>query len=254
MPADDTNLALLRNPDFGRGATRRRIRLSNAAGRCDARLVDTFHEMTCEVEHDGRQVAAIRGASLRIPNSNCPGAVAVLQELVGLELATPARGIYAGGRARRHCTHLLDLAVLAMAQAARGDGERVYEVVVPDETDVPVTLEIRRNGEILFCWQAHRGRILAPDDLAGRPLGPGFMAWATDFFAADELEAATVLSRTYFIARGRSFDLNAWAGEPVRRNPDQRDTCYGYATARGEEGVFLAGTLRDFSAGIPLDD
>lgn len=248
------SLSEIRTRDFGRGATRRRIRLHATDGRCQAHLIDNFHEMRVALEHDGQRVTAIDGASLRIPNSTCPGAATLLDELVGLALDTPAAVLYGGGRARRHCTHLLDLAVLAIAQAGRGPGVRTYETLVPDETDAPVDIEVRRDGSVVHAWRVHAGVILAPAELAGRPLGPGFTAWSTASLAGDALEAAQVLSRTWFISRGREFDLSGWAGQPVSRYTELADRCYSYAAERAAEGVFLAGATRDFSKGIPGDD
>lgn len=251
MSAEHPDPARVPNPDYGRGATRRRIRLAAEPGVAQGRLIDTFHEMTVRLEHDAGRVTAIEGASLRIPQTNCPGAVAVLQELVGLPLATPAAEIYAGGRARRHCTHLLDLAVLVLAQAARGEAHRVYDAVVPDETDAPIDIEVCRDDEPVHRWRVRGGAILAPVELAGRAMGRGFAAWSSAQFSGDALEAAGVLSRTWFIARGRTLDIGRWVGQPTAINRAQRDSCYGYASVRADDGRFLGDTLRDFSAGIP---
>lgn len=243
----------LRAPDFGTGATRRRIRLVDAGGHCHARLVDPFHEMTVDLRHDGRVVTAIEGRFQRNPNSTCPGATQLLHELQGVELATPAAALYAGGRARRHCTHLLDLAVLALAQAARGEGQRQYDAVVPDETDQPIDIDIRRDGEPVFAWRVRKGHILAPAEFAGLPMGPGFTAWSTARLGGDALEAAQVLSRAWYISRGREYDIQIWAGQPVSRHDVLLDRCYSYAAERADHGVFLAGVRRDFSRGMPDD-
>jgi hypothetical protein len=253
MNAPQASLYALRAPDFGTGATRRRIRLVATDGHCHARLVDPFHEMSVDLRHDGAVVTAIEGRFLRNPNSTCPGAARLLDELLGLDLRTPAAAVYAGGRSRRHCTHLLDLAVLALAQAARGEGRRQYDAVVPDETDAPIDIEVRRDAATVFAWQVQRGHILAPAEFAGLPLGPGFTAWSTARLAGDALEAAQVLSRTWYISRGREYDIQIWAGQPVSRHDVLLDRCYSYAAERAEHGVFLADVRRDFSRGMPDD-
>lgn len=233
------------NPDFGRGATRRQILLVNAPGRVDAALADPFHEMRCELEHDGTRVTDIRGETIRIPNSSCPGAVRVLRELIGLPLHSDGEAFFGDGRAKRHCTHLLDLAVLAIAQAARPERERRYEAVAPDELDAPVTIEVRRNGAPVHTWEARDGCITAPAALAGRPLRAGFAAWAPQHFGADDLEAATVLARTYMIAIGRRYLTDALEGRPISLNRVLAGACYSYAPERIAEGVYRSDNVRE---------
>lgn len=253
MQSKRINLPFPRNPDYGNGATRRRVRLVNGAGVTTGHLVDIFHAMDCRIEHDGERVNAAYGDMRRIPNTACGGAPAMLAELVGMPIASPVFGFYAGGRARRNCTHLLDLAVLTISHAARGGGERVYEAVVPDELDEPVTLEARMDGRVVHAWKALEGTIRGPAEFADRPLCNGFVAWAGRRFAGDELEAAMVLAHTYLISRGREYDTEAFTGQPITRNPLLNGVCYAYAAERRETALFISGNTRDFSTGIPDD-
>jgi hypothetical protein len=177
----------------------------------------------------------------------------VLRELIGMPIATPVFGFYAGGRARRNCTHLLDLAVLTIAHANRQERERVYEAVVPDELDMPVTIEVLINGRSVHAWKALESTVREPGEFAGRPLCAGFAAWAGKRFAGDDLEAAMVLAHAYLISRGREYDTEVWTGLPISRNAVLNDVCYSYAAGRREHAIFLAGNTRDFSDGIPDD-
>lgn len=253
MQSKRIDLPFPRNPDYGRGATRRRVRLVNGEGVTTGHLVDIFHAMDCRIEHDGERVTAAHGVMRRIPNTACPGAPAMLRELVGMPIATPAFGFYAGGRARRNCTHLLDLAVLTISHATRAAKERVYEASVPDELDEPVTIEARIDGHTVHAWQALESTIRGPAEFAGRPLCRGFAAWAGKRFAGDALESAMVLAHTYLISRGREYETEAFTGQPITRNPLLNDVCFAYAAERRETALFLPGNTRDFSTGIPDD-
>lgn len=245
---------LPRNPGFGRGRTRRRIELQALGTQLAGRLVDNFHDMRCTIEHDGRRIVSIGGSMPRHPTTQCPGAVGVLQELVGLPLATPFESIYTGGRARRNCTHLFDLAALAIAQAARGTPARCYEAIVPDPGDAPVTIEVRRDGQLVHSWSAQAGQIVAPAEFAGRTLRQGFAAWASGAFAGDEFEAALVLARTVFVSYGRRWNMAAWAGLTARRTSRDTDLCYAYSKQRADTTVFLGTNVRDDDGAEPSPD
>lgn len=217
------------NPDYGTGSTIRRVSLRAQSDRVDGHLLDNFHEMRCSIVHDGTIVTAVAGQSIRIPTTVCPGAVDQLQSLVGLPISTPRRDFYAGGIARRHCTHLLDLAVMAIAHARRPSTEIVYEAEVPDEVELPVPITIWRNGRLACRWLVRQGKILEPSEVRGRPLGAGFAAWASLTFGPDQLEAATILARTWLIAVGRRYRPSQAEGRPARDNPEMLGRCYAYS-------------------------
>jgi hypothetical protein len=109
-----------------------------------ASLDDDFHEMTCHLSHDDRIVTDVTAETLRIPTSACPGAAAVLRELIGVPLDIDMAVLYGDGRPRRHCTLLFDLAALAIAHAGRSleqidkaiilsGNVRDYSLGIPDE-------------------------------------------------------------------------------------------------------------------------
>lgn len=226
------------NQDYGSGACRRMISVHVERGQAHAHLSDNFHEMRCAVEHDGRLITAIRGEVIRIPTTVCPGAVSLLQRFVGLPIRTPARGFYGSGRAAAHCTHLLDLAVIAIRHCRKLIGTTIYEATVPDETSNPVELEVCRNGAPVHVWSVQDGRIIAPAHLDGRTLDKGFGGWARDTFDDDQLEAATVLARTWLIAIGRHYRTAEAAGQPASINPQMFDRCYAYSMPQRAKAVF----------------
>ncbi|WP_300399505.1 DUF2889 domain-containing protein [uncultured Sphingobium sp.] len=234
------------NPDYGTGSTVRRVSLRTQSDRIDGHLLDNFHEMHCSIVHDGTIVTAVVGQSIRIPTTACAGAVGQLQSLIGLPICTPRRDFYAGGIARHHCTHLLDLAVLAIAHAQQPSMEILYEAEVPDEVELPVPIAVWRNNRLICRWLVRHGAILEPLELRGRPLGTGFAAWASAAFDQDQLEAATILARTWLIAVGRRYRPSQAAGRPARENPEMLGRCYAYsaepvktAVMTGEKEVHL---------------
>jgi len=226
------------NPNYGADACRRRISLITERGIVRAHLSDNFHEMRCLVRHDGRTITAIEAETLRIPTSACPAAIAQLHQFVGLPVGAPAKLLYSGGQARQHCTHLLDLVVIAIRHTAREPGETTYEAQVPDETNEPVKLTITRNGVPVHEWSARDGVILEPSALAGRTLDRGFAAWASETFDEDDFEAATILSRTWLIAVGRLYRTDQAAGQPASINLQMFGRCFAYSRPQIDSAVF----------------
>jgi len=235
-----TRLCYPPNPDFGSGACRRRVRIIAGKGRVSAALADDFHEMSCTIEHDGERVTGIAGETVRIPTSACPAATALLPELIGALLKQSPAPYYRDGRARRHCTHLYDLAVLAIRHAARGDATTEYVAVVPDETDRSVEIAIERDGMPVHHWEIRNGVIVSPPSLAGRVLGSGFARWAAAMWSDGQFDAATILSRTWLIAIGRQYAIDRVVGQSITRNQEMIGRCFAYDPARASDTVFVS--------------
>ena len=244
-------LAYPPNPLYGTGSCRRRILLRQAGRQVFVSLDDDFHEMTCDLSHDDRVVTDVTAETLRIPTSACPGAAAVLRELIGVPLDIDMAVLYGDGRPRRHCTHLFDLAALAIAHAGRPATERRYEAIVPDRVNGPVTIEVWRDGELVHAWQVRDHHIVSPTELAERPLLAGFMAWAVRQFRDDNLEAAAVLSKAYLISNGRRYQTEALAGQSIRVNGQMTGLCHSYSHEQIDKAIILSGNVRDYSRGIP---
>ena len=236
-----------RNPGFGGGALRRRIRLIAGEGFVRAGVEDAYHSFRLLLRHDGRRITALEPVFLRIPLSTCPSADGPLRGFVGMPLDASWRTIVSEQNPRQHCTHLHDLCTLAMAHARRG-GERRYDVAVPDEYPDPVWSTLHRNGEPLLRWRTFKGKILEPADLAGRPLLRGFSSWANATFTGDDLEAALVLHKGYFVSRARSWNVEASAGRPVTHHEVMRGACHSYSEPQMSIAIRNGGTTIDTSA------
>ncbi len=234
--------------DYGRGIFRRCIRLRAQGSRVEGDLEDDFHRFGVRLDHDGRQVVRIQGAAGRYPWSACPGAVAPLQRLVGMRLATACSAARAWTDPRAQCTHLFDLAGLAIAHAAAGRRERRYEIEIPDRVDGRCHARLRRDGEALLDWEIERGSVVAPEPFAGRPsFGGGFARWAEATLAPDLAEAAVVLQRACGISLGRMWDMDQVPGAWVF-GAMTSGACHTFQPGTVEGARRVVGSMRDFSA------
>lgn len=235
-----------RNPDFGKGALRRRVRLVAQGDDVLAGVEDAYHSFRLKLSHDGDRITQLIPRYLRVPLTTCVTATAPLQRLVGTPLATGWRSLAASESPLAHCTHLYDLTVLAMAHATRG-GSRTYDVVVPDEHAGAVWTTLSRDGELVFRWQTLNSTILAPSELAGKPLLRGFSRWATRYFSGDDLEAALVLHKGYFVSRAREWDVEAGADKPVAHHTMMRGACHSYSEPQISMAIRQRGMTIDTS-------
>lgn len=242
------------NPDYGRGAYRRRILLENRPGEARGALEDTNHGFRVTVRHDGEVVTAIEPEAVRIPFTTCPGAAERLKALLGCSIRGSARDLTALAGANSNCTHLLDLTILAIRHAASGEARRQWDVTVTDETeDGDSIVSVDRDGEHVFEWHARHFYITQPEALQGRPLYLGFGRWASDYFEEEALEAAFIMQKGYFVAQARRFDLSAAAGEPAALSGQSMEgACYTYTRGVMERGERTADSTRDFSESAEL--
>lgn len=236
------------NPDYGTGVLRRGIRLSNRRGEIIAELEDSIHAFRLRILHDNRRILSLLADPIRYPFDTCPSAVAQLNALVGQSLAMDAGDCRQLLDPGNNCTHLYDLALLALAQWQRGGVDRVYAASIPDEVAAGTDIELSCNGEILFQWRVKGHLIVTPGHLAGQPMMRGFYRWASTEYAGERLEAALILQRAYFVAQARRSDyLNAGGRLAVADNMPE-GACYTYNSGVVEKAVHTAGMGRDFSS------
>lgn len=236
------------NPDYGNGVYRRRIRLRNQGQQVCAELEDCNHGFRLHIKHDDQCIRAIDVEALRFPLSSCPGAAKPLQDLVGCRLDSKTATFTQASTPRSNCTHLYDLALLAVNHARREDIKRVYDVEVADAISGPQHMTVLRNGEVIHRWQVDQQRLIAPSPISAKPIMQGFSRWSQQFFGdAEQLEAAQVLQRGYFVARARRVELNNRGGEPAVNDSMMIGACYSYSPSVVEQATRLPGTVRDFS-------
>ncbi len=241
-------MSFILNPEYGTGIFRRRIYLQSETGQVLAELEDTNHAFRVYLKHDGQQVLAIETEAVRFPYNTCPSAAEEIKKLVGVALDADTITIRQLADPGRNCTHLHDLASLAMAHSQRQEQERVYDVQIPDELDGSATLSVLCNGHTVHNWQLEMPhKIAASSSFEEGPLFRGFFAWATRYFSGDNLEAALVLQRGYFVAQTRRYDFKNFTGRAAAEDSRRPDACYTYNTGIVEQAFQVENAIRDFT-------
>jgi hypothetical protein len=238
--------------DYGRGAWRRRIRLVADGDRVRGELADDFHHFAVELRHDGQRVVGVRGEDVRVPWTTCPGSVAAVQQVVGLPLSSTLHESARAVDLRSQCTHLFDLASLAIAHARRqvegGAVQRIYDAMVPDRREGAVDATLARDGSPLMRWRVEGVAIIAaePPAFSGRKLaGAAFHLFTQRELSADDAEAASVFRRALFIGLGRQYDF-----ERIERAETFAavvgSACHTFSAERVGEARRVHGSVRDF--------
>jgi hypothetical protein len=224
-PAFPSDVPRLEPGPANEGVLHRRIRLVSEGGVARGAVEDDFHHFEVRIEHDGKTVQDITGAAWRRPWAKCAGAAddAVIGKLRGVAIGTDMMRRKGLPDPLQQCTHLYEVALLAIAQAARGEA-RTYDIAVPtraDRTLFPVldadgtirrnplgvdghtTATLARDGEAILHWTIEGETIVAPDAFAGvsqRDLS----RWIVEHHVDNDLaEAIKVLRRGLHISGGR---------------------------------------------------
>lgn len=233
------------------GRYRRAIRIRAADGRSDAEIEDDFHHFAVSVFHDGVQVTDVEGRAVRYPWSKCPLAAGALLGLRGLAISTDPTAVYRHVDPLAQCTHMLEIAGLAVTQAARGPGERRWDVSVSDPVDGRVEAELVCDGATAVRWTLRDGAIAEPDARRGqRPAE--FRSSALRDLPHEEAEALLILRRAIVLAGSRGWDVDRF---PNAGAMGRGRACFVFSPGVAEHALRRYGSVRDFSTGPhPLTD
>ncbi|MGH8986615.1 MAG: DUF2889 domain-containing protein [Acidimicrobiia bacterium] len=240
---------------YREGSYRRRIRLvATEPGVVEGALDDDFHHFEVTLRHDGSRVVEAAARSRRWPWSTCPGAAEPLRALE--EMALSDRCLAVGERTdpRANCTHMFDLAGLAVAHAARGgDGGspiRQYDAEVPfgatESSGHAAAVRLWRDGALVLEWLLDGRSIADPPPYTDAPWQGGFFRWADATLSVDDAEAAIVLRRACEIGMGRGMDLDAY-DKASELGPMMAGICHTMQPGVMEVAVRNKGSIRDFS-------
>lgn len=221
---------------------RRRIEIhQHPDGEMRAALEDDFHHFRVSIRHAQGLVIDVRGYAVRFPYTACPGAAAPLQSLIGMPLSEVAHSVTRATDARHQCTHMLDLAGLAIAAAANKLTQRVYDITVPMRVAGVTTSTLLRDGNIFLQWTTTGTFIQDPEPYRGIDLNHGMAGWAIANLPTEEAEAALILRRCTTISRGREYDLDEM--------PHARVTglCYAQQSVRAQQAMRMKGSTEDFT-------
>ncbi|MEZ4218184.1 MAG: DUF2889 domain-containing protein [Myxococcota bacterium] len=255
---------MLRERPNGRSLVyRRHLRLVADGARVVGAIEDNPHHFRVHLEHDGERVTRIEGESVRFPWSTCPSAGARLRALVGMPLSPQSTAVGAVARATDQCTHMFDLAGLAVAHAhrARGRGAasvRTYRCAVAlDRSEDPAraghtlaTLAREDEGPgaappLELAWTVDGDTVLRPAPFAGVHLHARFMAWVDANLDLERAEAALVLRRACFVAPSRFFDFDGV--ERATELQHMVGRCHTFSEVRAHDARRMPGTFRDYT-------
>lgn len=224
---------------------RRRVEImatrTNDAGEVRAALEDDFHHFRVWVRHRAGLVSAIGGEALRHPYSLCPQACDQLQQLLGMKLDRVAHSVTRQTDASHQCTHLLDLAGLAIAAAARDTRQRRYDIEVAQRIDDRTRAVLLRDHDELLSWAVNGTRLEGPPPYTGINLREGMARWALSTLTEEMAEAALLLRRCTLISMGRAYNLD----EQVHAM--NTGLCYSQQSDRAEQALRMKGSTLDFS-------
>ena len=227
-------------------AFRRRIRLKKP---CETQVLagveDDFHAFKVLLTHDGETVVAVEGETLRYPLDTCPGSLSLLHQLESVALSKDPRAIGAFVNPRQHCTHLFDLAGLAIAHACRDAQSREYDISIPDH-DLS-ELFLRRDGELILHMSLVENIIQSPLLYQGQSIEQGFSAWVKHNISNhEEGEAALILQRGRFVAMGwLQKEAIVKTSVPWRHVPV--GVCYSYQKGTIDKATRVKGSIKDCS-------
>lgn len=240
-PADDLN------PAYGNGVFRRRIRLDGSKGCVTAALEDGAHGFRSTVFHDCERVTEVKGESVRVPTTVCPGAVNIIRQLEGVEIGLDSLELARRVDPRSNCTHLFDLTALAIQHAVRGNSVRTWDVIVPDDdSDGRSSISVELDGQCLHRWTVSNWVITEHDRLCEQSLGKGFTRKLMELYSGDELDAALILQKGYLVSHSRRY-LTSEGPISDHEAATMRGACYAYQPDLIKNARRNAGYSRDFS-------
>lgn len=227
---------------------RRRIIINKQVNESDVRvraaLEDDFHHFRVEVVCTDGRVTNVDANGLRTPYSLCSQAAAKLDQLVGMPVTPVAHEVTRVTDANEQCTHMFELAGLAIAAAARSAMRRQYDISVPRPLAGRTQPRLSRDGVPWLEWDVQGTVIQGPAPYEGIDIYRGMARWALGTLSADDAEAALVLRRCTGISKGRGIKLD----DQVHAMPNAH--CFSQQPVRATLALRMVGSTWDF-AGTP---
>ena len=219
-------------------------------------MEDDFHHFGLKLVHDGCVVKSIEASSPRHPWTTCPGGLMEIRMLEGQALFQRASDIGQLIDMRQQCTHLFDLAGLAVAHAARGLTRRRFEIEMPgrevtarDSTGLfalafgPTVISLTRDGVHAMTWEIDADMITGPEPYAGHSMQTGFRLW-TESMPLDEAECANILRRSVMVGSSRKQSMSHIANATQMNMPG---ACFTFQPLQISKAVFHPSSRQDFT-------
>lgn len=240
------------NPDYGSGVFRRRVQVCSAVSKVTVELEDCNHGFRVCLYHKAGKVTQIAADTIRYPHNTCPEAVKQLRQFIGLPINTESGSLRMRLEPALHCTHLYDMAMLALAYAVCPGTTRVYDIAVTDEVEGQCWLSIHSDDRMVYQWCIEGNTVTSPECYKGQPMMRGFYDWASQRFSGSALEAAILMQRGFFVSHTRRYDFkNAYGGAAVKDGLPH-GSCYSYNHGVVERAYRIEGSVRDFTHSAEL--
>jgi hypothetical protein len=168
----------------------------------------------------------------------------LLRSLVGSPLDARSTAILGRVRPNEHCTHLVDLAGLAIAHAYAGRATREYDLTIPDRVGNRSEPVLARDGAVLLQWVVEGGTIVDPPPFSGVSVTGGFRGFVERELDVDTAEAAVVLRRGTMISWGRSMQLD---DVDVAAELDMLGSCHTFTVDSAEHELRKVGSTWVFT-------
>ena len=233
---------------MSQGAFRRAVLIRVEQRRIEARLEDDFHRFGLALAHDDHQVTGTEGWADRYPWITCIEAPSALTALEGASLGAHPAALFRHADARLQCTHLFELAALALSEARHGPGERLFEAEVTDPQGGAVTASLFRDGAPALEWRLLNGRITAPAAHAGQEASAFTTRRLTDL-PPEEAEALLILRRVVQTAQARQMNVDAFATAAAMGRTPQ---CYSLQPDAAQRAARVTGMVRDWASRAEL--
>lgn len=228
------------------GRYRRKIRIVAEGDRASADLEDDVHRFGVDLRHQGGVVVEIASRVLRHPYDICPSASARLQEFRDTPLDADITVFGSRIDPLQHCTHQFDLAALAIAQAARGPGRRVYDIMVQPGAEGRHAV-VSRDGDEVLNWIVDGVTIRSDNMFDGQDLRTVLRAAREELDAGpDLLEAIHVVRRGLLVSRSRASNPDGFGGPPELVQ-FMKGACFAFQPENAKGGS-VRGNFRDFDS------
>ena len=240
------------NPAYGTGTFRRRIVLVRNGQRLTASLLDDFHEMEVDLTLGGDTIVDVAAHMERFPRTTCPGAVStLLAALRGRRIddrSAQIRGVDRG----EQCTHLIDLAAVALSWGDTDGTRQVIEVALTDrDAQNRQSMQITVDGALALACEFQDETVIAPEAYRGRKLFGGFARWVDETFTPAEGRLWLIAQISVFVATGRVYIVDGPNPRRSTNEPHRRGACFTYSGAAFDVACDNIGYVRDMSSGLP---
>jgi hypothetical protein len=188
-------------PDYAR-----RIEVLTSPGRVVAEMEDYVHHFRVELEHAGGVVTRAVGTGVRVPWATCPLGAAGVARLAGAKVGPDTGDSWVGSDRTDQCTHVIDLAAVAVAHAGRPSVR--YVARVSPGGGPRRSAGLLADGEPVLTWELE-------DDLVTAGLFAGLRVRSRELKQQvrelpdpDRREHVAILRRACHIAPSRAVDLD----------------------------------------------